>query len=82
MLALKVVTPKGTVCTPTVPRAVGPDVNEVFLGSEGVLGVITEATMKTHARPPCRITEGWLFPTFATACAASQDVCISLLSGW
>lgn len=33
VVALKVVTPTGTIVTPSNPRAVGPDINELFLGS-------------------------------------------------
>ena len=30
--------------------AVGPDLNHVFIGSEGTLGIITSATLRTHRR--------------------------------
>jgi alkyldihydroxyacetonephosphate synthase len=37
---------------PGGPRAaVGPDLNQVFVGSEGTLGVITEATLRVHPAP-------------------------------
>src|SRR5438270_5133422 len=35
------------------PRgAVGPDLNQVFVGSEGTLGVITSADLRVHPAPP------------------------------
>eukprot|EP00668_Euglena_longa_P015404 GGOE01019483.1.p1 GENE.GGOE01019483.1~~GGOE01019483.1.p1 ORF type:complete len:596 (-),score=136.57 GGOE01019483.1:229-2016(-) len=74
VVSLKVVTPMGTVITPCNPRAVGPDINELFMGSEGTLGIITEATVKAHPKPPKRITVGWLFPSFPAACEASQEM--------
>jgi alkyldihydroxyacetonephosphate synthase len=70
VLSLKVVTPKGVVETPTVPRPVGPDLNAVFIGSEGTLGIITEATIKIELQPEARHYEGWLFPNFETGYAA------------
>jgi len=74
VLSLRVVTPTGTVLTPTTARAVGPDLAEVFLGSEGALGIITEATVRVHRRPPCRVTIGWLFPSFRASCAAAHQM--------
>ena len=40
------------ISTGGVPRqAVGPDLNQVFVGSEGTLGVITRARLKVHDAP-------------------------------
>ncbi len=47
VLALKVVTPSGIIETKDYPAdAEAWDLNQVFIGSEGVLGVIVEATLK------------------------------------
>jgi len=49
VVSLTMVSPGGTLRTPAVPRAAaGPDLNQVVVGSEGVLGIITEATMRIH----------------------------------
>lgn len=53
-----------TVATKNVPRAaVGPDVNELILGSEGTLAVITEVTFKIHPLPEKQTYASFQFPT-------------------
>ena len=32
--------------------AVGPDLNQLFVGSEGTLGIVTRVWLRTHPRPP------------------------------
>jgi alkyldihydroxyacetonephosphate synthase len=56
------------ITTGGVPRqAVGPDLNQVFVGSEGTLGVITGARLKVHDTPRHEDASAWGFPDFATA---------------
>jgi alkyldihydroxyacetonephosphate synthase len=65
VLALRMVTPSGTIETRPVPRASnGIDVNHLCIGSEGTLGIITEATMQVHSIPEHREAYGYLFPDF------------------
>ena len=53
VLSLKVVTPSGIINTKTYPAsAQGWDLHQLFLGSEGTLGVITEVTLKIHKHRP------------------------------
>ncbi|HYB73206.1 MAG TPA: FAD-binding oxidoreductase [Candidatus Sulfotelmatobacter sp.] len=74
VVALRMVTPLGTLTTRPAPRAAtGPDLNQVAVGSEGVLGVITEATMRVHRNPPVRSYHGFLFPTFEAGHAAIYE---------
>jgi len=71
VVALRMVTPAGSITTKAVPRAsTGPDMNQLVVGSEGTLGVITEATMRIHANPPVRVYHGFLFPSFDDGVAA------------
>jgi alkyldihydroxyacetonephosphate synthase len=42
----------------------------MFIGSEGVLGVITELTLRVHRAPEVRHYEGWRFPNFETGTSA------------
>lgn len=65
VIALRMVTTEGVLATRTVPKSSnGIDVNHLCIGSEGTLGVITEATMRVHPRPEARIVSGYLFPEF------------------
>lgn len=59
VLALTVVLADGAVvATKSAPRAsIGPDLKRVFLGSEGTLGVVVEATLKIMPLPEARRLE-------------------------
>jgi alkyldihydroxyacetonephosphate synthase len=62
---LRMVTPAGEIATEPLPAsAAGPQLREVLVGSEGVLGVITESTLKVRPRPAERHYEGWMFRSF------------------
>ncbi|MEO5678253.1 MAG: FAD-binding oxidoreductase [Acidimicrobiales bacterium] len=57
------------------PRsAVGPDLNQVFLGSEGTLGVVTEATMRAWPVPAEERRSAWTFATFSDGIEACRRV--------
>jgi alkyldihydroxyacetonephosphate synthase len=62
---LRCVTPNGDIDLPAIPAtAAGPGVRQLLVGSEGVLGVITRATLKVRPRPEERRYEGWMFHDF------------------
>jgi alkyldihydroxyacetonephosphate synthase len=68
---LRCVTPAGELGTKTVPAsAAGPSLRELVVGSEGVLGVICEATLRVRPLPRARRYEGWSFAGFAEGCDA------------
>jgi alkyldihydroxyacetonephosphate synthase len=74
VIALRMVTPVGVLATRTVPKSSnGIDVNHLCIGSEGTLGVITEATMQVHPRPESRRTHGYLFPEFEAGIEAMHE---------
>ena len=76
--ALRVVTPAGLLATRPVPHtSTGPSVREMVLGSEGRLGVITEATVQVRRVPERRVILGYLFPTWSDGLAAMQDIAAS-----
>jgi alkyldihydroxyacetonephosphate synthase len=66
VLALEVVLPDGSILrTRETPRAAaGPDLRQIFLGSEGTLGVVTEVTFSVHARPPATRGQAFHFDGF------------------
>lgn len=72
---LKIATPSGTLVLGRAPAsAAGPDLRELFVGSEGTLGVITEVTLRVHPVPETVAYQAWSFPDFATGAAALRAV--------
>jgi len=72
---LQVVTPAGVLDLGRAPgSAAGPDLRELFLGSEGVFGVITAVRLRVHPTPAARQYEAWMFPDFATGSAGVRAV--------
>lgn len=60
---MRVVHPSGIVSTKAVPgRDTGSSIHEMLLGSEGRLGVITEATVRVHRIAPVREVIAYMFP--------------------
>lgn len=55
--------------------AAGPDMTQLFVGSEGTLGIITRAWLRLHPLPPAERRSAWSFPTFA----AGLDACRRIL---
>jgi alkyldihydroxyacetonephosphate synthase len=75
---LRVITPGGTLVTRPIPStSTGPSVREMVLGSEGRLGIITEATMHVRPIPEKRTILGYLFPTFTDGLNAMRDIAAS-----
>jgi alkyldihydroxyacetonephosphate synthase len=63
---VRLVAPAGQVRGRPVPAsAAGPDLRALVVGSEGVLGVICEATLRVRPVPEVRRYEGWSFRSFA-----------------
>ena len=76
VLALKVVTPAGTIETKEYPKtAQGWDIFRLFIGSEGILGIITEATLNIHNYKPQNTGyASFIFKSFEHAVAAMQKI--------
>lgn len=66
VLSLEVVLPSGhiLITRPVSNYSSGPNVNELFIGSEGTFGIITKATIRVYRRPEARIFSTFRFPTF------------------
>jgi len=67
ILSLGVVLPDGTYAAPRPgPRsAVGPALHELWIGSEGALGVVVEAVLKVHRLPEAVIGAGFAVDSVA-----------------
>lgn len=75
---LRAVTPNGVLVTRPVPsKSTGPDVNQMMIGSEGRLGIITEATVQIHRRPEVRKILGYLFPDWHDSLTAMAEIAAS-----
>jgi alkyldihydroxyacetonephosphate synthase len=75
---LRVVTPSGLLAVRPVPAtSTGPSVREMVLGSEGRLGIISEATVHVHRLPDQRMILGYLFPAWDAALAAMREIAAS-----
>ncbi len=81
VMSLEVVLANGTILrTPDVPNhASGPDFMRLFLGSEGTLGVITEATMRIARLPETRLFRALLFKDVATGLEAGRRLMVQRL---
>jgi alkyldihydroxyacetonephosphate synthase len=76
VLGLEVVLAGGEIVrTRTSPRsATGPNLNEVFLGSEGTLGVVTEAALSLHCLPEARVWHSFAFSGFEAGLTALRKM--------
>ena len=60
------------VLRPLPSSSSGPSVREMVLGSEGRLGIITEAWVNVHRLPPVREILAYFFPTYDAGLQAMQ----------
>src|SRR5690606_35817393 len=74
VLALEVVLPDGRVLrTRETPRAsAGPDLRQLFLGSEGTLGIVTEVAFSLRPLPEVSRGRALHFPSFAAGLGAAR----------
>lgn len=78
---LRVVTPAGLVETRRLPGSgAGPSPDRLFIGSEGALGIITQAWVRVQNRPTFRSRASFRFASFEPAVAAVRALVQSGLS--
>ncbi|MBC8184263.1 FAD-binding oxidoreductase, partial [candidate division KSB1 bacterium] len=75
VLSMKFVTPRGIIETRDFPaRAQGWDLDQIFMGCEGTLGVITELTMKIRKFQPSNTSHiSFIFKNFESAVTAMRE---------
>ncbi|MFD1317598.1 FAD-binding oxidoreductase [Loigolactobacillus zhaoyuanensis] len=74
------VLPDGTTfdIKPIPRRAAGPDIRQIFIGSEGTIAFITQATLKMHTwQPDNNIYLGWAFDDLAAGFKILRDVMVA-----
>ncbi len=76
IVGMKVVLPDGELLVVRhVPRrSVGPSLIEMFIGSEGTLGMIVELTLRIWRLPACEISHVVVFPSLQHGLDALRDV--------
>lgn len=81
VLSLEVILPTGEIIEtlPVHKHSVGPGIEHFFIGAEGTLGIITEATLKISYLPEVRKFRGLLFKNLHSAIEASREIMINRL---
>ena len=76
VVALEVVLPDGRVIeTRPVPKqSTGPNLNHLFIGAEGVFGVITRATIRVFRQPEANLFTTFEFADFVDGFAAVSEM--------
>lgn len=76
VLSQEYITPAGDLITKDFPAAaIGPNINDILSGSEGVFGVMVSATIKIFRHfPKNRKGFSFIFPDFESAIAAVREI--------
>jgi alkyldihydroxyacetonephosphate synthase len=76
VISMEVVLPNGEIMrTKTTPRtSMGPNLNQLFIGSEGTLGVMTEITLKLHPLPEVRIFRAFIMKDLKTGLETVREI--------
>jgi alkyldihydroxyacetonephosphate synthase len=76
VISLQIVLPNGDIVhTRSAPRsATGPNFNQLLIGAEGMLGIITRATLRIRPAPDGREFRSYAFPDLGTAVEAMRKI--------
>src|SRR6266849_5356405 len=73
--SVRLITPTGVWSSRRLPSsAAGPSPDRLALGSEGILGVVTEAWVRVHPRPRWRASASVTFPDLLTGARAARAI--------
>ena len=73
--SLRVVTPTGSLETRRLPGSgAGPSPDRMFIGSEGILGIITEAWVRLRRKPTFRVSASVRFGNFLAGAEAVREI--------
>ena len=73
--SVRMVTPTGVWESRRLPGSgAGPSPDRMAIGSEGILGIITEAWMRIQARPLYRASAGVTYPSLAAGSEAARHI--------
>ncbi|ALX47569.1 FAD-binding oxidoreductase [Lentibacillus amyloliquefaciens] len=81
VLSLEIVLPDGTIINtlPVPNHAAGPGLLDLFVGSEGTLGVITKVSIRIDPLPEARVFRAFKFPTIHDGIEAGRQIMTSRL---
>ena len=76
VMGMELVLPQGDIITfKTIARAsTGPQLDKLFIGNEGTLGIVTKATLKIWPYPEKRSLISYAFPTFEDSLEATRKI--------
>jgi alkyldihydroxyacetonephosphate synthase len=79
--SVRAVTPVGIWQSRRLPGSgAGPSPDRMLIGSEGILGIITEAWVRVHQRPQWKLSTGVAFDAFAAGAQAVRELAQSGLN--
>lgn len=85
LVSLELATPRGVLTTKAVPASsAGPNLTNLVVGSEGIFGIITEATIRVRRIPKVRAYSAYLFRDFesgqiAIRRAVQEEIPVTML---
>lgn len=75
VVSLKMISPTGEIKLKELPaNATGPDLKQIIIGSEGILGIISCATVKIHKLPEYKDYRGIYFKDYEMAVEAVKNI--------
>ena len=76
VMGMEVILPLGEIIKfkPIARAATGPQLDKMFIGGEGTLGIVTEATLKIWPYPEKRTLISYSFPTIEDSFNATREI--------